>query len=73
MASRHAARLRGEGERAVRFGEPLQTTETSESVLDVVEERRWRTSSRPDAGAYRQEGSSSGRQSRRIRPESQER
>lgn len=73
MAPRHAARIRGEGERAVRFGQPLQTSEASESVLDVVEERRWRTSGRPDAGAHRQEGSTCRRQPRRIRPESQER
>ena len=73
MAPRHAARLRGEGERAVWFGQPLQTSEASKSVLDVVEERRRRTSGRSNAGTYRQKGSTCGRQPRWIRPESQER
>lgn len=73
MAPRHAARVRGEGERAVRFGESLQTSETSESVLDVVEERRRRTSGCPDAGAHRPKGSTRRRQPGGLRPEGQER
>lgn len=53
MASRHAARIRSTGKCTIWFGKSLQTTETNESILDILEEHRRWTGGRPDARTYR--------------------
>lgn len=62
MVPRDEARVRREGERPFRVGEPLQTLEASEGLVDVPEERgRW-WGGGTDARADRQKGSPGGRQ-----------
>lgn len=73
MVPRDEARVRSEGERPFRFGEPLQTLEASEGFLDVPEERgRWRGGG-TDAGTDRQKGSPRRRQQGWLRAQSKER
>lgn len=62
MVPRDEARVRSEGERPLRLGEPLQTLEASQGFLDVPEERgRW-WGGGTDAGTDRQKGSPRRRQ-----------
>lgn len=73
MVPRDEARVRSEGERPFRFGEPLQTLEASEGFLDVPEERgRW-WGGGTDAGTDRQKGSPRRRQQGWLRAQSKER
>ena len=62
MVPRDEARVRSEGERPIRSGEPLQALEASEGIPHVLEERgRW-WGGGTDAGTDRQKGSPRGRQ-----------